>query len=240
MVARRDGNADGSRLHARIHFSRDLLSYLENVMSFPHATGQQESRVGQDRTLAWCPCRADLSCPVRFAAKAKRCAINLFIGCHLVGIICWCLPIDMPLLPLCRNLVRPYFLWAGLFQSWDMFAPVPKGANAYIEAELRYRDGSRKTWTYPRMEEMSLTQKLFEERYRKFADNLQRDDLDDLLPDAARHIARLNSTPGNPVETVILIQRLSFILPGADGQYVPGPWQSHILLGYGVRPEDLK
>jgi hypothetical protein len=59
---------------------------------------------------------------------------------------------------------------------------------------------------------MSLTEKLFKERSRKIADNLQRDELDDLLPDAARHIVRLNSTPQNPVKTVILIHRFSFIV----------------------------
>jgi hypothetical protein len=175
-----------------------------------------------------------------YRKRVTRLLINLFIVFHLFAIACWCLPIDTPLLPLCQNLIRPYFLWAGLFQSWDMFAPVPKGANTYIEATLIYRDGSQKTWTYPRMEQMSLIQKLFKERYRKFADNLQRDELDDLLPDAARHIARLNSTPANPVKTVILVQRVSFIAPRLDGTYTPEPWESHILLGYGVQPEDLQ
>jgi hypothetical protein len=177
---------------------------------------------------------------VAFLQQAKRWIINSFIGFHLLAIACWCVPIDTPLIPLCKNLVRPYFLWIGLFQSWDMFAPVPKGANTYLEATLVYRDGSRKTWTFPRMEQMSLTGKLFKERYRKFADNLQRDELDELLPDAARHIARLNSTPQNPVKTVILIQKFSLIVPRPNGAYVPEPWQSHILLGYGVRPEDLR
>ena len=174
------------------------------------------------------------------APGAKQLLINLFIGFHLIAIACWCMPIDSPLIPLCRSLVRPYFLWAGLFQSWDMFAPVPRGANTHLEATLIYRDGSRATWTYPRMEQMSLKEKLFKERYRKFADNLQRTDLDDLLLDAARHIARLNNRPHNPVKTVILIQRLSFIIPLRDGSYIPEPWESHILLGYGVQPEDVR
>jgi hypothetical protein len=174
------------------------------------------------------------------ARRLKGFAINLFIGFHLVAIACWCVPIDSPLIPLCKNLVRPYFLWAGLFQSWDMFAPVPKGANTYIEAILIYRDGSGKTWTYPRMEQMRLTEKLFKERYRKFADNLQCGELDELLADAARHIARSNSSPANPVKTVILTQKVSFIVPRSDGSYVPEPWQPHILLGYGVQPEDLR
>jgi hypothetical protein len=121
-----------------------------------------------------------------------------------------------------------------------MFAPVPKGANTYIEATLLYRDHSEGTWIFPRMEQMGLAEKLFKERYRKFAENLQRDELDDLLPDAARHIARLNSSPENPVKTVILIQRGSFIVPRSDGTYVPKASEPHVLLGYGVRPEDLK
>ena len=87
---------------------------------------------------------------------------------------------------------------------------------------------------------MSLREKLFKERYRKFEDMLQRDELDELLPDAARHIARLNSSPGSPVQTVTLVQRMSFIVPRQDGNYVPEPWELHILLGYGVQPGDLK
>ena len=90
------------------------------------------------------------------------------------------------------------------------------------------------------MEQMSLEQTLFKERYRKFADSLASVELDDLLVDAARHIARLHSSPANPVKTVILIERISFIVPRRDGAYVPEPWETHVLLGYGVRAEDLE
>lgn len=174
------------------------------------------------------------------AQTAKYIAINVFILFHVLVVVCWCVPLNIPLIPVCRNLVRPYVLWAGLFQSWDMFAPTPKAANTYIEATLVYKDGSTTTWTFPRMEQMGLREKLFKERYRKFAETLQSDELDELLPDAARHIARLNSTPAHPVKTVILIQNVSFNVPRADGAYVPEPWQSHVLLGYGVRSEDLR
>jgi hypothetical protein len=172
--------------------------------------------------------------------RAQRAAINIFLAFHLLAITCWCVPIDSPLIQLCRNLVRPYFLWAGLFQSWDMFAPIPKSANTYIEATLVYKDGSRKTWTFPRMDQLSIRERYFKERYRKFAENLQVEATDDLLPDAACYIARSNSSPDNPVKTVILIQKLSFIVPRPDGAYVPEPWEQHILLGYGVQPQDLQ
>jgi len=204
------------------------------------AAHKQEGTLARDEFALWYRTDAASERMVSFAQKAKRLVIHLFIASHLVAIAFWCVPIDSPLIPLCRDLVRPYFLWAGLFQSWDMFAPIPKGANTYIEATLRYRDGSQKTWIFPRVEQMSLKEKLFKERYRKFADNLQRDELDELLPDAARRIARLNSSPGHPVRTVILVRRISFIVPRANGIYIPEPWDSHILLGYGVQPEDLK
>jgi hypothetical protein len=90
------------------------------------------------------------------------------------------------------------------------------------------------------MENLGLTEKVFKERYRKFADYLVRDDTDALLPDAARYIARMKSSPTNQVSMVILIQKWSFIVPRADGSYIPEPWDQHVLLGYGVRPEDLK
>lgn len=172
--------------------------------------------------------------------RAKYVAINAFLAFHILAVACWCIPIDTPLIPLCKDLVRPYFLWAGLFQSWDMFAPIPKGANTYIHSTLIYKDGSRQSWTLPRMEQLSLTERYFKERYRHFGENLTLDQNDALLPDVARYIARLNSTPERPVKTVILIQHWSFIVPRADGKYVPEPWGQHILLGYGVRPEDLK
>jgi hypothetical protein len=209
-------------------------------MMFQRSSGEQMKLLEQEEIAVLHRSDADRRQKGWDAHRARRFAISVFIGFHLVAIACWCVPVDSPLVPVCRNLVRPYFVWAGLFQSWDMFAPVPKGANIYLEATVVHRDGSRTTWAYPRMEQMSLREKLFKERYRKFADMLQRDELDDLLPDVARHIARLNSDSQNPVKTVILIQRLSFIVPRPDGSFVPEPWESHILLGYGLRAEDLK
>jgi hypothetical protein len=170
----------------------------------------------------------------------KYLIVNIFLVFHILAIACWCMPLDSPLIMLGKNLVRPYFLWSGLFQSWDMFAPIPKGANTYIEAIVVYKDGSRNSWMFPRMEHLGLTEKVFEERYRKFADSLVRDDNDALLSDAARYIARMKSTPAHQVTTVILVHKWSFIVSRPDGSYVPEPWEQHVLLGYGVRPEDLK
>jgi hypothetical protein len=172
--------------------------------------------------------------------RAKIVAINLFLAFHIVAIACWCVPLNLPLFPLCRKIVRPYFLWAGLFQTWDMFAPTPWVSNSYVEAVVIYKDGSRQSWSFPRMEQLSITDRYFKERYRKFSEVLQIDQNDALWPDVARRIARLNSTPANPAKTIILMRRWSLIIPRPDGSYQPEPSDQHVLLGYGVKPEDLQ
>jgi hypothetical protein len=90
------------------------------------------------------------------------------------------------------------------------------------------------------MEQLSLTERYFKERYRKFSEVLQIEENDALWPDAARRIARLNSTPSKPAKTIILIRRWSPIILRPDGSYQPEPWDQHVLLGYGVKPEDLR
>jgi hypothetical protein len=172
--------------------------------------------------------------------KAKYAMISVFLVLHIVAICCWCLPLDNPLVQFCRDRVRPYMLWTGLFQSWDMFSPLPKAANTFLDATIIYKDGTRSTWTFPRMNLLGLGQRYEKERYRKFEDSLTLEQNDALLPDVARYLARLNNTPSHPVKTVILIQHWSFIVPRADGSFAPEPWDQHVLIGYGVRPEDLQ
>ena len=173
-------------------------------------------------------------------AQLKRPLISIFLAFHIAAITCWCIPLDIPGINVVRKLVRPYFLWAGLFQSWDMFAPSPKSANTYLEAQILYKDGTREVLTLPRMEQLSLSDKFFKERYRKFTDNLVDERYDLMLPDVARHIARSKSRQGNPVKLVVIVYNYSLIAPGPDGSLVSQPWDQHVLLGYGVRPEDLR
>lgn len=178
--------------------------------------------------------------PGASSPAVKRVAINTFIGFHVLAIAIWSIPLHAPLLPQLKNVIKPYFLWSGLFQSWDMFSPAPWNINSYVEAIVVYKDGSRKPWAFPRMEKLSLKQRFLKERYRKFTEALQRDENDALWADVARRIARLNSTPENPVKTVILVQEWSPIVPSADDVYHQQPWDQHILYGYGVRSEDLR
>lgn len=137
--------------------------------------------------------------------------------------------------------MRPYVLWTGLFQAWDPFAPSPRSVNAYVEAAVVFQDGRVHTWKFPRMEQLSFRERYYQERYRKFIENLQVDSNSAVRPDVARRIARQNKVePSNPPQIVMLIRYWSDIVPQPDGSYRPEPSRAKIFFEYNVKPEDLK
>src|SRR6185312_14829620 len=101
-----------------------------------------------------------------------RDAISIFILFNLIAIICWAVPFNFSLTRDIKNLVRPYMLWTGLFQSWDTFAPNPKSTNSYLEAIAITQSHQQKFWVFPRMEQLSFGERYRKERYRKFAEVL--------------------------------------------------------------------
>jgi hypothetical protein len=172
--------------------------------------------------------------------KWQYVAINAFLVFHILAISCWCLPISNPFILACRSAVRPYFVWSGLFQSWDMFSPVPKTMNAYIEAIILYKDGSTTTWSFPRMETLSLSDKYFEERYRKFVESILADSNSAIWPDVARHVARLPELRARDPQKVLLVVKWSDIVHNDDGTFTRAPWDEHVFYRYDVKPEDLQ
>src|SRR5215471_15533269 len=115
--------------------------------------------------------------------------INAFLLFHLLAITCWAIPFANPLTALSRSAVRPYFLWAGLFQSWDMFSPIPKSSNIYVKEIVISEDGNTRNRTLPWLELLNLKGRYCKERYRKFVENLTADAHAELWPGAARFIA---------------------------------------------------
>lgn len=108
----------------------------------------------------------DLAHPERYSRvqKLKYFAISAFLLFHILAISCWALPLNNPLISSFRYLIRPYFIWSGLFQSWDMFSPDPKRVNSYLEAIVIYKDGSSTLWSFPRMELLSPNERYAKER----------------------------------------------------------------------------
>jgi hypothetical protein len=176
---------------------------------------------------------------VRGLQRAKKIAINAFLVFHILAITCWCLPTNSPLFLVGKELVRPYLRWSGLFQSWDMFSPNPKSVNNYLEAIIIYKDGSTQFWTFPRMEQLSFTERCFRERYRKFEENLLENANSALWPDVARYVARFHSNQSDLPQTVLLLVRWSNIVQRADGAFERSPWDAHVFYSYTVKPEDL-
>lgn len=175
-------------------------------------------------------------------SRRARLAATAFVAFHLFAILLWAVPLDTALIVQCREAIKGYMLWTGLFQKWDMFAPDPSKLNNYVSATVHYRDGHTAEWTFPRMEQLGIVDKYFKERYRKYAcDNLRLDTRSGLWPDAARYVARAMMSPGDPPVQVDLVRHWSEVPPpGPHGEAPPAPWSQYTYFRYPVQPGDLR
>jgi hypothetical protein len=169
----------------------------------------------------------------------RRGVISVFILFHLVAITCMAFPFDLPPFRNIKDLVKPYMVWAGLFQTWDMFAPNPEAVNSYIKTVVISRDRHMHVWSFPRMEELGFVERYRKERYRKFSDVLPQPQNAPLWPDVATHAARQFSSQSDPPEKVLLIEFQSDIPPAAEGAPDPAPRPSVFYDDY-VQPGELR
>jgi hypothetical protein len=153
----------------------------------------------------------------------RRGVISVFILFHLIAITCMAFPFDLPPIRNMKDLVKPYMVWAGLFQTWDMFAPNPEAVNSYIKTVVISRDRHMHVWSFPRMEELGFVERYRKERYRKFSDVLPQPQYAPLWPDVAAHAATQFNSQSDPPEKVLLIQFESDIRPATDGAPDPAP-----------------
>jgi hypothetical protein len=168
-----------------------------------------------------------------------RVAINTFILFHLIAITCWALPVNWRLLVAVRQITRPYLLWTGLFQSWDMFAPNPPPTNTYFKAIVITQKHHIRVWDFPRMDQLSFGQRYQRERYRKFAENMSLESNAAVLPDVVRHIARFYNDPSDLPQKVMVIRFQSDITPGSDDEHEPRPKPYDFYDEY-IEPGDLR
>ena len=166
-------------------------------------------------------------------------AVSIFILFHLIAITCWAVPVNFSAVRELREIIRPYMLWTGLYQSWDMFAPNPKSINSYIKAVVFTQDRHMKVWTFPRMEQLSFRDRYPKERYRKFAEMLPDQKNEALWPGVAAHVARLFNNPIDPPDKVVLIEFRADIKPGVDESSAPVPEPNVFYEGY-LEPGDLR
>jgi hypothetical protein len=171
--------------------------------------------------------------------RVPQAAVSIFILFHLIAITAWALPVNFSAVRDLREIIRPYMLWTGLYQSWDMFAPNPKSIDAYIKAVVFTQDRHMKVWTFPRMEELSFRERYPKERYRKFAEMLPDQKNEALWPGVAAHVARLFNNPIDPPDKVVLIEFRADIKPGTDESSAPVPTPNVFYEGY-LEPGDLQ
>lgn len=178
----------------------------------------------------------------RALSRPARIGITAFVAFNLFAVVAWCIPFDSPLIARCRDVARPYLIFTGLFQKWDMFAPDPSKLNNFVAAVVTYRNGESSLWTFPRMEHLGYVDKYFKERYRKYANDCLRLDTNaELWPDAARYIARLNRRPLNPPAAIDLVRYWSIVPPpAANGEEPPTLWSQHTFFRWIVAPGDLE
>jgi hypothetical protein len=149
--------------------------------------------------------------------------ISIFILFHLIAILCWTIPTNYPFMVGVRGLVGPYMQWAGLAQSWDTFAPNPKAVNSYIKAVVITQHSHMRVFAFPRMEQLGLGERYGKERYRKFAENLVVAGNAAIVPDIARHVARMYKNPTDPPDKVVLVQFVADITPWAHNEDAQRP-----------------
>ncbi len=156
--------------------------------------------------------------------RAGAIALRVWLAFHLVAITSWSLPKPPPAVLSGRDLpigtdwlnlwneryvkpsiIRPYLLWTGFWQVWDMFSPDPSDTDLWGDAIVTYQNGLQRRYRYPRMYELPVTWKFVKERYRKFYERASQDAHSYLWPVFAQRIALLSDTePGNPPVRVLL------------------------------------
>jgi len=165
---------------------------------------------------------ADLRSPARTPVWIKA-----FVAFHLVAITVWSLPnpgerllkgdvrafgTDILLVLNGRHLktlppIRAYVTSTGFWQYWDMFAPNPAQTDYYGTALVTYRDGSTRTYQYPRMYLLPIPQKHGKERYRKFYERAHMESHEFFWRPFALRVAVKNfDDPNNPPVRVDLIR----------------------------------
>jgi hypothetical protein len=130
-----------------------------------------------------------------------------------------------------------YLFITGSWQYWDMFSPNPSQIDIWADAEVIYRDGTRKRYQYPRIFLLPIPSKYPNERFRKFYERVNEDRYSYLWPQFALRIAYLNDDPKNPPVKVRLTRHWLNIAP--PGKPQPKEYNHYMYFEYWVNQAKL-
>jgi hypothetical protein len=164
------------------------------------------------------------------AASKHRSLVNAFVVFTLIAILFYSQPYAYQPRTLINDVTGGYMRLLGVWAHWDMFAPHPRSIRVRMDATVTLRDGTKRTWTFPQMEQMSLPERTRKERYRKWAnDNIRLDAQAAVWEPTARYIARQFTDPRNPPVAVQLHRHWANIPPPSEAgdAVAPQPFQSY-------------
>jgi hypothetical protein len=113
-----------------------------------------------------------------------------------------------------------------------MFSPNPAQIDFWSDAEVIYRDGTRKHYQYPRIYLMPIPEKYPNERFRKFFERANDDNYPYLWPQFGLRIAYLHDDPKNPPVKVRLTRHWRQVAP--PGKPQPKDYNHYMYFEYTV------
>ena len=106
---------------------------------------------------------------------------------------------------------RPYLNAIGLDQGWGAFAPEPRRTSIDLVARIRYEDGTKRTWHYPRGGPVFAAYSDY--RWRKWLEWMVVYEQPDLRNPLAVWLARRERAAGRRPLRVVLVARWRNIPP---------------------------
>lgn len=138
-----------------------------------------------------------------------------------------------------------YLDTTGFWQYWNMFSPNPANVDVWLDAEVEFEDGTVMLFKYPRMQDLSVFERYFKERYRKFVENTHGDRFAYKWPIVAQAIAYQSyQGDGNlPVRVTLRrhfkeIKALDSFAPPKD--YVEPEYQTYAFFTYMVDTQKIE
>lgn len=133
-----------------------------------------------------------------------------------------------------------YIIWPGYWQFWDMFSPNPSPRDYHLDFVVTYEDGTNETIAWPRMAKMSIVEKFFNERYRKFSERIRSPQENFLWAPVLNKVAadayRRN---GGKMPKRMMMREIYYDLP-PYGQPITWEYKTHVVCDLLIDANEVK
>jgi hypothetical protein len=147
----------------------------------------------------------------------RKTLISAFILWQIFAVTSWLLPPGKENSYL-MAIAAPYMQITGYWQSWTMFSPNPMRDDYFVQAQIKYADGTTRDWNIPRTHDMGLIEAYQKERYRKMIENAGWKTNKTMYPYLARYAMIENDRgPQTYPATVTLVRYWRYISPPIPG-----------------------